>query len=474
MSKGASYQSKNLDHLGLVAGMFDELGIGEVIDKLVKQDLEQRDLSVGTLVKAMVLNGLGFVNQRLYLVSHFFKNKPIDRLLGTDVSAEKLNDDALGRALDALYRYGVTELYSRIGAQAARRLGLKPKIDHLDSSSFHLDGVYNSDEAPEEELGIIHITKGYSRDHRPDLNQVVLDLVVESQASIPLLMKPEDGNETDKEAFKRIIKEHVRQLQADNGISILVADSAIYTQDSLIALQQRGVKWITRVPATLAEVKRLLKNVNPESLAPLAEGYRYQSLSREYADVKQRWLLVYSKEAAKRACKTVERQLLKVSEQELKAWQTLCRQRFACAEDAHKALAAFQAKLTVCQLHEPEVLAQARYRQAGRPANDTAPDYFEYSLAGALSIPLQLKQQRIDQQACFVLASNVLDPEELTDQEILKGYKGQVHVERGFRFLKDLVLTRFSGHLRAWGNIPRKRRCHDAHDSCSLSARIQS
>src|SRR6516164_10793261 len=47
-----------LDHLGLVAGMFDELGIGDVRDKATQQNPAMRDRTVGEAVKAMVLNGL--------------------------------------------------------------------------------------------------------------------------------------------------------------------------------------------------------------------------------------------------------------------------------------------------------------------------------------------------------------------------------------------------------------------------------
>ena len=55
------------------------------------------------LVKAMVLNGLGFVQRTLYLMPRFFEDKPVERLLGPGVLAEHLNDDALGRALDAIH-----------------------------------------------------------------------------------------------------------------------------------------------------------------------------------------------------------------------------------------------------------------------------------------------------------------------------------------------------------------------------------
>src|SRR4051794_16321334 len=78
--------------------MFDELGIGDLLDELLPQDPYQRKVSVGRALKAMVLNGLGFANRRLYLVPEFFRNKPTERLVGEGISPEHLNDDALGKA----------------------------------------------------------------------------------------------------------------------------------------------------------------------------------------------------------------------------------------------------------------------------------------------------------------------------------------------------------------------------------------
>ncbi len=59
------YGSAVLDHLGLVAGMFDELGIGDVLDRAIQHTPETRIVTVGSAGKAMVLNGLGFVHQQL-------------------------------------------------------------------------------------------------------------------------------------------------------------------------------------------------------------------------------------------------------------------------------------------------------------------------------------------------------------------------------------------------------------------------
>lgn len=62
----------------------------------------------------MILNALGFVGQRLYLVPDFHEKIPTERLLGKGITAADLNDDVLGRTLDAIYAYGPTELFNDI------------------------------------------------------------------------------------------------------------------------------------------------------------------------------------------------------------------------------------------------------------------------------------------------------------------------------------------------------------------------
>ena len=126
------YRTQVLDHLGLVAGMFEALGIPEVIDRATKQDSEMRLVTAGHAVKAMGLNGLGFINQQLHLVPHCSQNKPISRLIAPSIQASHVNDDSLGRALDTLYAVVVPELYSFMAATAAKRLGLTPTFAHLD------------------------------------------------------------------------------------------------------------------------------------------------------------------------------------------------------------------------------------------------------------------------------------------------------------------------------------------------------
>ena len=88
------YRRPVLDHLGLVAGMFDELGLGDVLDRATHQHPTRRDLTVGEAVNAVVLNGLGCIHQALDLVPRFFQNTPTYRLIAPRMAPAQLTDDA--------------------------------------------------------------------------------------------------------------------------------------------------------------------------------------------------------------------------------------------------------------------------------------------------------------------------------------------------------------------------------------------
>ena len=62
--------TRNVDHFGIVAGVFDELGISKVLDEKLPKN-RQHKVPNSTIVKTMVLNGLGYTERRLYLFPFF-------------------------------------------------------------------------------------------------------------------------------------------------------------------------------------------------------------------------------------------------------------------------------------------------------------------------------------------------------------------------------------------------------------------
>jgi hypothetical protein len=102
MATAAAYQCERIDHLCIVASVCREIGLAAHLDALDEHVHERVGAGVGTTIIAMVPNGLGFSNRRLYLVPQFFANKPVAHLLGAGTTAEDLKDECLGaKALSA-------------------------------------------------------------------------------------------------------------------------------------------------------------------------------------------------------------------------------------------------------------------------------------------------------------------------------------------------------------------------------------
>src|SRR5437879_1258420 len=209
MSESIEYQTERLDHLGIVAGVCREAGIAAWLDAQAGEN--RRDVSVGTAVVAMILNGLGFANRQLYLVPQYFANKPIEHLLGAGITADMLNDDCLGRTLDWLYEHDVTTLFAGLALQARRRFGIAAEHLHIDTTSFSVNGDYVTKE--EGDPVAVAITYGYSRDHREDLKQWMLALATTHDGDVPIFLRPLDGNSSDKKDLSAAVREVMTQLR---------------------------------------------------------------------------------------------------------------------------------------------------------------------------------------------------------------------------------------------------------------------
>ena len=86
MASTDQYTNERLDHLGIVAGVCQEIGLAAWLD--AQDPGNRQQVSVGIATVAMILNGLGFSNRQLYLVPQYFANKPVEHLLGAGISAE--------------------------------------------------------------------------------------------------------------------------------------------------------------------------------------------------------------------------------------------------------------------------------------------------------------------------------------------------------------------------------------------------
>jgi transposase len=284
---------KVIDHLGLISATIEKLGLIKKIDQALRVSLDKgAKVTMGQRVAAMILNGLGFIDDRLYLFPEFLANKPIDRLLGEGLVAEDFNDDVLGRALDKIYDYGTTKLFTEIAFAVGIEHRLLGRSAHFDTSTLWVYGEYVEEESTEaaamKTKKPIKINHGYSKDHRPDLKQMVINLATTGASGFPIWMETHNGNASDK----KILLSGAKRMKAFcNGLKeapsfLYVGDSALYEN---CVKDAEGMKWLSRVPEGMGEAKALIRK--PDEVFTWSDegnGYRMAVRESNYGGVKQR------------------------------------------------------------------------------------------------------------------------------------------------------------------------------------------
>jgi transposase len=439
---------KALDHLGLVAATLEKIGLIDKIDQ--RLPLENPKTTMGQRVAAMIFNGLGF----MYMFPEFLDTKPVDRLFCGDVKADYFHDDALGRCLDAIYAYGVTKLFSEVAFEIGIEQKLLGRTFNIDTTSLTVYGDYAEEE--EEEVPEVIVPSstapespsmrdvshgavprhGYSKDHRPDLKQMVLNLATTGSAAFPIWMEAHSGNASDK----KILQEAAARMRTfckglkEAPTFMTVGDSAIYE-----ACVKHGgdMLWLTRVPERHKAVKELIQQSDAfYQWSELADGYKICVSENHYQGVHQRWAVVFSQQAHTRELKTFTKRLQEAEETQKKALWHLGNQIFQCEQDARRATEQFAKKLSFHQLStiiEPVL----QHKSKGRPGKDVQPSIIGYKIKGTLSLDAHKIDLIKNSKGRFVLATNQLDREALPDAEMLSEYKGQSKTESGFKFIKD-------------------------------------
>jgi len=423
---------ERLDHLGIVAGVIHDLGIIEMIDSRIEPD-EREEISTGEAIAGMILNSLGFSNRPISLTPQFFENKPMALLFRNGVSADSFNRFKLGRSLDDAFSYGCDMLFSEIALSVCQQEGIDLRFNCLDTTSFSLTGEYISD----SDEHAISVTYGYSKDHRPDLKQAVLELMVSQDGGVPFLSKSWDGNASDNAIFKERSAALLKEFSASSGPRYLIADSKVYTKKN--APNLACLPFITRIPGSLNDVDQVIgQALSSHEWQPVDKesSCSYHRVDLCHYGIQQRWLVVCSKAGIHRASKTLAKAQSKEYEKVNKQLFHLQAQRFDSTEAAHKALDAIVQKLRYHRLESSVLTQHKKYARRGKPTADTPVKAILWQIEGTVSAAdddIITQEQR--RKACFVLGTSIPDAE-LSDLEVIAGYKGQGAVERGFRFLK--------------------------------------
>jgi len=430
-----SVKVERIDHLGIVAGVIQDLGIIEMIDSRIIPD-EREEITTGEAIAGMIINGLGFSDRPISLTPQFFEGKALDVLIREGIRPDMLNRFKLGRSLDDVFTYGCDLLFSEIALVVCQKEGIDLRFNSLDTTSFSLTGDYEPDS---DEHGVL-VTYGYSKAKRPDLKQVVLELMVSQDGGVPFMSKSHDGNASDNNVFKQRSEGIIKEFAASEAPRYLIADSKLYTSENAANLAK--LPFITRIPGNLNAVDEVIEQCldmgNWHPLDDEKPGYKYQRLDLCHYRIEQRWLVVYSESAYQRAGKTLSKAQAREQEKVNKQLFHLQAQRFESEEASRKALDKIIQKLNYHELGDVKLTQHVRYASRGKPKADSAIKGIEWQITGTVVPDTDGLAHKQEHEACFVVGTNIPDTD-LTDQEVIKGYKGQGAVERGFSFLKSPV-----------------------------------
>jgi transposase len=443
MKEGESIQACDVRYLPIISAYARTLGVVEEVDRLCGS---KRGVSDGQIVLALIVDALSG-RSPLFRLPQAFAKLDTELVLGAAIPAEKLNDDAVGRALDRIFEVGTGKVLSAVALRAVRLFALDTTHVHHDTTSHSVYGDYDLYGDTSHDQPFV-ITFGFSKDHRPDLKQLVHSLLC-VDAGIPIFSQCENGNLST-------MVERMAELGQDNFL--YVADSALITPDNLALMDdfKNGFRFLSRLPASYKECgKAVAKAVrqdrwhdlgalSEEPSTPKRKPAHYHGFETvvDLYGVWYRALVVHSDAYDERRVKKLERALEhdKLDVERIASEQEKI--EYACAPDAQAAVL----RLPKGRFHD--LVGQVEEKPiyvTGRPKADGTRKIQRTTYRLKISVrPREEAIERARKEAgCFVLITN--DPEEssggLSSKELLRAYQDQHSVERNFGFLKDPVIV---------------------------------
>ena len=447
-----------LGHLPLVRSLIDQLGISEVLDELLPMDPRSK-VSESDCVTTMILNILGG-RVALYRMEQWTAKLPVDVLIGDHCAPEDFNDNRLAMTLDRLFSAGTDTILSQVvNVYLQRPDRVTTYSIHQDTTSASVYGAYEG-EAPE---WAPHLTWGFSKDHRPDLKQLVFGLSLHGAVGLPLVATMFDGNTSDKFANDFHIESLAACLPKEDEVT-LVADSKLVNATTIGALVQQKFHFISLIPRTYALRSTLVdrlcdedhpapglartKGRNRATADTVYTGRSYEADFKlhkpgeeEEEQMKLRFLVVHSSSRDAQFERQLPDKLAKELQRLKSALEKANKNLFSCLEDAQSAAQRLSKTLKLHQVTlGVETVTVIGKRPPGRPKKGSStPQETCYRLILDAALPdLKAIEATRRSKTHFVLITDHLDAENWSDRAIFAEYRKQHMIEgnTGFRWLK--------------------------------------
>lgn len=366
---------------------------------------------------------------------------------------EHLSDDRLGRALDHLFDADRAALLTQIVVAVGQRFGVRFEEFHNDSTSISFCGQYRSasHRSIRGRRGLA-ITYGRSKDHRPDLKQLLFILTVDGEG-VPCQFRCADGNVND--SLTHIDTWNALRAVAGRADFLYVADSKLCSRDNLDYIDRAGGRFVTVLPRTRHEDQQFRKWIQTHapdwelvwdrrnahrSDGPRDRWYVYKAplLSLEAARVIWVWSTLLSLHQQARRQRNIAAATEKLTE--LRARLTSARARLRAAAKIDLEVAMILEHYHVGRYLKVQRTAREEhtFKQArrGRPGPDMAYRRVtrrRYHIEWSIDEAAVTYDQNSDGMYPLVTNDRNLSP-----AQVLEAHKGQPKIEKRFEQLKTV------------------------------------
>jgi transposase len=236
---------KLLGALPVVAGFCSRLRIRDIVDGACPvRDLAE--LTHGQVIEALVANRLTSPSPLVHVQS-WARDWAVGEALG--VEPELLNDDRIGRALDAVAPH-LDQIAGSVGVAAIGAFGIDVTRLHWDMTSVSVHGQYEHSEE-----GFPAPKFGHPKDRRPDLKQVQAGIAVSGDGGIPVFHRAFDGGAGEVSQVIPMMK--ALQGMATQRRLLIVGDSKLISYANLAAMGSGGVTFVAPASKTYVPAAQL-------------------------------------------------------------------------------------------------------------------------------------------------------------------------------------------------------------------------
>jgi transposase len=259
---GFTLHTERLGPLPLINHFIERIGVPETLARYVASDARcaiSHASALGILLRSIIVEREPIYRQQESV--HGFASG----MFGVSAqNMDHLSDDRLGRALDHLYDADRTALLTELVLAVGQRFEVRFEEFHNDSTTISFCGSYRAATGRKiRGRTAPAIVYGHSKQHRPDLKQLLFILTMSADGNVPVAFRCADGNASDSRTH--IDTWNTLKAVAGRADFLYVADSKLCSRENMDHIDRAGGRFVTVMPRNRLEDSKFRQAIQTRS-----------------------------------------------------------------------------------------------------------------------------------------------------------------------------------------------------------------